>query len=84
MPKLLKNALVIGLSVLVTVLVVRWVSAGTLDPNAGTAPTMVTFQNIYDASVGTFNSATSTASATGTAIQIARCIAQRIAGGTCP
>lgn len=83
--KNLRQAGVIVVSIFVVGLIFRYSTAGSLTPSAAPASTMQSLQNVYDALASSgFDSSGVTASRNGSALQISKCIIQRITGSTCP
>lgn len=83
--KILREMLVVTVSLAAVASVVQWVQAGSLTPPGTPSATMRTLQEVYDTMVGTtFDSTAITASASGSAIQITKCIIAKIRTGTCP
>lgn len=83
--KILRQSGVIGVSIFVIVSVFRLSRAGLLTPSSAPAGTFNAANEIFDAlaSAG-FDSGSVTAVKHGNALQISRCIINRITGGTCP
>ena len=79
------DALIITAVVLSGALAFRGIAyAGSLTPAASPVATMDSLSDAYNALVGTsFSSSAITASSTGSAIQIARCINTNLTGGSC-
>jgi len=83
--RILRDAMVIGLSLAVIFMIFRLTSAGSLTPSASPAGTMHSLQESYDALVGTFDSSSVVASGTGDAFQVTKCIINKLTGGPiCP
>ena len=77
----------IGIIAVITisaVLITRFIAtAGNLIPPGPPASTHKTFAEIYGPLAGNFDSSSVTASSTGNALQIARCLIVKMDGGTC-
>jgi hypothetical protein len=80
----LRRFLIIIASAALVVGVVRFAEAGSLTPNAVPGGTLQSLDNVYAALGGSFSSAAITASATGSAIQLAKCLAAKLTTGGCP
>jgi hypothetical protein len=81
----MRSALIVMLAVGLIGGVFYLTSAGSLTPSAAPAGTMRALSSVYDsvASAG-FDSSAISADPHGSAFQIAKCIAARMTGGTCP
>lgn len=79
---ILETAIIIASVVVVTSLI-RVAQAGTFTPLAIPAATMNTLGDIYNALAGTFNSSGVSASSTGSAVAVSRCIITKLTGGVC-
>jgi hypothetical protein len=76
---------VIACSIFIIVVIFQLAAAGLLTPSAAPAPTMDTLEETYDVLVGGFNSAAITASLSGSAIEVSKCLVQKITGQSpCP
>ncbi len=71
------------ISIAAVVVVVRFVFAGNLNPSVTPDGTMNTADEIYTSLVSGFDSSTMIAKKTGSALQIGRCIIERIRGNNC-
>lgn len=82
----LRSFFVMAISVFVIVSLFRMTEAGTLTPALSPASTMNSLEDAYDALVGSsFDSSLITADKDGSAIQVAKCIIEKMTGGTpCP
>lgn len=83
---ILRDATIIVLSTALIVWLYGIARAGSLNPGSGpTAGTLKTITNVYDplASVSYDGSGVS-ASSTGNALQITKCILNKMRGGSCP
>jgi len=81
--KIIFEIFLVAIGVLAVVSLYRTVEAGSLTPSAVPAATMRTLEEAYNALAGTFDSSGVTASSTGNAIAISRCMITRITGGSC-
>ena len=81
--KALLNLCIIIVSVATVVSIARLVEAGSLNPGSAPGSTMYDATAIHNALVGTFDSSAIASSSSGSAIQIARCILERMGGGSC-
>lgn len=79
----LLNLCIIVISVATVVSIARLVEAGSLNPGSAPGSTMYDATAIHNALVGTFDSSAIASSSSGSAIQIARCILERMGGGSC-
>jgi hypothetical protein len=76
---------IIASSVFIIVVIFQLAAAGLLTPSAAPAPTMNTLEETYDVLIGGFNSAAITASRSGGAIEVSKCLVQKITGQSpCP
>ena len=82
--KVLKEFSVLALSVAAVVLIFHIVLAGSLTPTVAPAPTFHSLDDIYNELVGTLNSSGNSPSSTASAVNISRCIMNRLAGIACP
>ncbi len=83
---MLRNVLVVLIGVLLVLVIVQLTEAGSLTPSSAPAGTMQSLEEIYAplASAG-YDSSGVVAAKNGDALQIAKCIIQKITGGTpCP
>lgn len=84
--KIFRDTTIILLSVGIIVWLFSIARAGSLNPSSGpTAGTLKTITNVYDplASIS-YDSSSVSASSTGNALQITRCIINKMRGGSCP
>lgn len=81
----MRNIGVILFAVLIIGGVYAWSGAGQIDPSTAPAPTYADMSAVYDAiaSAGYDSSAIASDSA-GSAFGIAKCIIEKISGGSCP
>jgi hypothetical protein len=72
------------ISVFVIALVFQVAGAGSLTPVAAPAGTMHALSDVYDALVGNYDSSGVVASKQGSALQVTKCIINKINGSPCP
>lgn len=86
MKRYLPTAAAVLVCMLIIVFAFRLSEAGTLAPTSPPAGSMRSLNEIYDALVGTtYDSSAVVASRSGNALEISKCIIQKITGGTpCP
>lgn len=82
--KYLTRVAILAASFLLALGILQLAEAGSLTPNAVPGGTMQSIQSVYDSLTGTFDSSSITSDAAGSAIEIARCAAARLTGGSCP
>lgn len=71
-------------SALIVGMVLRSVNAGSLSPSSAPASTLYTLGQLFNPLASTsYDSSGITADSQGSAIQIGRCIIQKLHGGTC-
>jgi len=71
-------------SVVLIVGLFRLGEAGSLTPPAAPAGTMNEIEEVYDALVGSYDSSAVVASRNGNALQISKCIIDKVNGSPCP
>ena len=82
--KSVRKLFVFVFSLVIVVLVLERVQAGSLNPSSNPAGTMKTLSEIYNPlASGSFDSSAMASSSNGSAIQIGRCILYRLNGGSC-
>jgi hypothetical protein len=80
-----RNVFVVALSVVIVTMLFRLTEAGSLNPAAAPASSSESFENLYQAMTGTFDSSGITGDKNGSALQISKCIIAKMTGGTpCP
>lgn len=80
-----RSGLIVIVSVLTIVTIYRFTSAGSLSPTAAPAGTFSTLREIFNPlASGSYDSSSVTADADGSVLQVVKCIANRMSGGTCP
>lgn len=82
--KFFRSVFIVAASVTILVVFFHLVSAGTLNPTGIPNSSMRSASEIYESLAGTFDSSGIAASSNGDALQIAKCIIQRMAGNSCP
>lgn len=82
---LIKRIIVEVCLVIGVILVIRGAAAGNITPPASVSTTMKTASEVYDSLVGTsFDSSGLSASLDGDALQVAKCLVNKINGSPCP
>ena len=81
---MLRNLGVIVVSVTTIAFVFQLAGAGDLFPSSAPSGTMASVGDVYDVLVGSFDSSSITASKSGSALNVSRCIIEQLQGNTCP
>ena len=84
--KIFRDTVIITLSTALIVWLFGIARAGSLNPgSAPSAGTLKTLTNVYDPlASGSYDNSAFSASSTGSALQITKCIIAKMRGGSCP
>ena len=81
---MIRKLCVFVLALVLVLVILQTVNAGSLTPSTSPAGTMYTTEQVYNPLVLTsYDSSAIASSSTGSAIQIARCVIEKMHGGSC-